>query len=132
MPKHQRTAQQTIAIGKLLEKYLHRPGPGEQYWKYEEGWSDKAVSAHVQGVNSIQVSNLRLQLYGPIGPQAGNKSVEIEAVKAEMKAAHNLLVDAVNVLVKRVDDLTKRHDQLCETLSINRVADVRHLGKERT
>ena len=126
MAKNHRSPAQTIALHGLMKEHLHQPGPGETYWVYDDGWSDKSVAAHVKGVNPQQVTHLRLQLFGPIGPKAGMASVvQIDEIKRDVIG----LQDAVNKLRSAIEDLAKRHNQLCQTLSINRVADVRHLGK---
>lgn len=77
---------------------------GEGFAVYEAGWDDGKIAAQIsETLNASHIMRLREEAIGRTRPFS--------------KSSSN----------KKLEELILKHNKLCETLSLNKVADVRHL-----
>lgn len=81
---------------------------------YEEGWSDKRVadesSDPARPLPMASVAKLRTEAVGVLRVHRSSQAAQQTAKRLEL-----------------LDELMLKHNKLVETLSVNRVCDVRHL-----
>jgi len=136
------TAKQTIAIHADLQELLRvvREDSDRTIVSYIDDHSDHTVAAK-HGVGLSCVARLRQQTFGHLNappkaqqPAPHHDVVALNATVAELRQGLKEtrdLVDDLKGAVQRMgrfyDALVDKHDKLAMTLSVGRVADVRHL-----
>ena len=121
MGQHSRHIKQeeVIMANDLFRKHLKKSPTEKGLWVYDEGWSDQRIASVIAPDLSVKsIAKLRLKIAGPIA------SVPIGGVSR--KDVDDLL--AMNLEIKsQLAEVTAKYNKLVETLSINKVVDVRHL-----
>lgn len=126
------TRRQSFDASKLLEEHLHKLPGSESMYEYDKEWSDARVAEEIK-LNSKWapqvIGRLRLELFGKISSNrtGGPSGERIEALEGTVRALQANLAVVLNTL----QDLQGRHEKLCTSLSLHKVLDVRHLGKEQ-
>jgi hypothetical protein len=114
MPHHTTTAE-IVKINQLLTEHIRKGDNG--LYVYDDGWSDDRVAKGVNPeLNRTQVGRIRLELFGSIQPVSPG-SIALKDMKSRMEE-----------LIARISDLEDLHAKLCIGLSVNKVADVKHLA----
>lgn len=116
---------EVVKINDLLREHLKRVGDTDQ-WVYDDDWSDQKIAAVVGGGLGVNhVAHVRTEVYGSLRRAGSETSADkIEALEASIKE----LQQAVLAQARAYEALAGLHRKLCETLALNRVADVKHLG----
>ncbi|MDQ2079517.1 hypothetical protein RA307_04925 [Xanthobacteraceae bacterium Astr-EGSB] len=120
---------QIIKVSDLLREHLKEAG--ENLFAYDEGWNDKRVADDVTGITAIHVSKIRTDLYGRIRPAAPallQGGVVDEARMARIEKGLAELAADTGKLSELVDEVRRLHAMLCQSISVNRLLDVRHLA----
>lgn len=101
----------------LLEQTLTKDG---EFWEYDGDWSDAKIAKEISPtLESHHIRNLRMEMFGSLkryNTQDDSRVDELDAQCALLKS--------------KLDDLEGRYNRLCDNLSVNRIADVRHLKTE--
>lgn len=140
MPAHA-SRREGLLIGKKLEEVLQDYNEeNPTYCHYKDGWDDQRV-ADVLKVKKASVMGYRVECFGklmpPPGQRGGDRSSRFEDLLKRVDeiagAMAQLISDNADLqrvnrnLITSYDELKNKHDRLCDTLQINKVADVRHL-----
>lgn len=125
------TRNEIIEAHKMLQKRLKAPSETGGFWEYERDWDDARIAKIVRSdegdeIRPTAIGKLRLELFGPVRPTGGGVvfAGKFEAVERRLGETEALGRE----LAKRVDELAVLHKRLCETLALNRVAEVKHLA----
>ncbi|MEY9184739.1 hypothetical protein ABIG06_006287 [Bradyrhizobium sp. USDA 326] len=126
-------SKDTIAIYKELEKVVSKQPDG--MCVYNGGADDRTVAEKLQ-VSPNSVARIRQDNFGKLRQQhePDHRLDDLTRRVDEMGGAlAQLLSDNADLhrvnrnLITSYDELKNKHDRLCDTLQINKVADVRHL-----
>lgn len=105
---------ETIQANDLMKVHLV-PCEGTDMFEYINGYSDAKVAQEVSPtLRDAHAKNLRMALYGRLRPA---KTDDLESLRDQLKRA-----------VDQLTELTVKHNKLCDSLSVNKVLDVRHLN----
>ena len=108
----------------LLQQHIVVVGdPADEVCKYRNGQSDRKIAEAV-GCSDRTVESIRKSVFGKIlGAPSGGGGNASKMIKE--------LAGEVATLEDKLTDLSDKYNRLCDTLSINKIFDVRHL-KQRT
>jgi hypothetical protein len=121
MAKVHSTTKHKLQIAELLAKHLkpHEKAAGQ--FVYDGDFTDEYIAKLVgDGLNDGHVGRIRLELYGPL--------YRVPPVVDDARVT--AMQTVIEKLTAELADLNGRHNKLCQTLALNRVADVRHLSNE--
>ncbi|WP_370135310.1 hypothetical protein [Bradyrhizobium sp. USDA 313] len=88
---------------------------GDGFCTFRDGWDDQKV-ADVVGVKKASVMGTRIECFGKLRQPPREQDHRLDEA-----------IRAIENLQRCYDELKQRHDKLCDTLALNRVAEVRHL-----
>jgi len=117
-----------IKIGRVLEERLKLLGDG--FVAYLDGWSDLRIGTDF-GYSQQAIGNLRMELYGRLRAHRGSASFDVEERISDLEARIVQLTTIINSQASELHALQILHGRLCDTLAINRIADVKHLRGEQ-
>ena len=123
---------ETVAISKLLAEHGNMK---DGYYHYHPEWSDERVAKAVHpDLRMIHAATIRKQVYGKLFEKPNSKAdvKELQLGLADMGQTLAQLSTDWAELKHRLDALADLHAKLCESLSVNRVCDVRHLAGKST
>lgn len=118
----------------LMDKHLHKMPGSESLYDYNKEWSDARIAEEIgykSSTSTQAIGKLRLELFGKLGnvsTGAGNNARRIDDVEAQLKA----LQANYAMILNELTGMRERFAKLCQTLAINKVADVRHLAREQS
>lgn len=103
--------------GHLAEHCRSEEVDGVKYAVFTEGWDDERIAKTVSpDLNAHHVKSIRDEVFGKLKPRL-----------KDMDA----LIEQLSFTQKKLDDLEIKFNKLCDSISVNRVVDVRHLKLER-
>src|SRR5215467_5279158 len=117
--------QQVVALHKRLENVLTKGD--DNLWSYPAGIDDSTLAAEFKA-SVAAVGNLRVELFGKVrarSPDARSEAIYAQVVELQQRV--DGLEQQLKALTAYCEEIRDKHDRLSDNLSINRVADVRHL-----
>lgn len=123
-PRVNASTPQIIAINEKLKEVLQSIGEG--MWQYKDQWSDEAVAKFISpDLNHTHIGRIRLECFGQIQARRPTSNrLDVEQLKADN---HRLSMENSDIR-SRLDAIELLHAKLCDSLSVNRVVDVKHLA----
>lgn len=109
--------QQLIDVHSFLKEHLKINE--DKTVTYVGQWSDQAVADRFK-VSAISIRGLRQELFGPLHSKT---KISGNTTELEKKLA---------TLQSQFDDLSLRYNKLIDTLTINRIVQVKHLHTNET
>lgn len=127
------TFKQVVEVSRLLETAV-TPVPttdGTRKCRYNDGYSDASIAEQFN-VSKASIAKVRQDVYGNLFREPKEQPVAAPS-RDELAQGLRELEEKNLVLTDKFNTLLDRFNKLVNTLALNRVADVKHLGvKEET